>query len=263
MIEFSSYHVFGVRVHELTPSSFLRIIQHSIETRARSIIGNHNLHSIYLFHRDAKMRLFYECATYIFIDGMPIVFWLKFLGQPVTRENRFTSVDWIYSLMERANLEGWQVVYVGGKPGVAERGAEVLRSKFANLQIKTLHGYFNLSPGSEQSIAVIKEINDYKPDLLLVGLGMPRQEHWILDHIDQLSTPCIIPVGACLDYVAGVIPIPPRWMGKIGLEWLARLLARPGQLWRRYLFEPWFLLPYFLGDLQLYVPKLARRKWKL
>jgi N-acetylglucosaminyldiphosphoundecaprenol N-acetyl-beta-D-mannosaminyltransferase len=73
-------------------------------------------------------------------------------------------------------------------------------------------------------------------------MGMPRQEWWILDNLDRISANIVLQAGACFDYVAGEVPLPPRWMGQLGLEWLYRLVSEPGRLWRRYLVEPWSLL---------------------
>jgi len=72
-------------------------------------------------------------------------------------------------------------------------------------------------------------------------MGMPLQENWILDNLPDLEADVILPSGACFDYLAGEIPIPPRWMGRVGLEWLYRLGSEPRRLWRRYLVEPWFV----------------------
>lgn len=115
--------------------------------------------------------------------------------------------------------------------------------------MKTAHGYFDLS-SVEANQQIIAEINAWQTDLLLVGMGMPRQEHWVLDHRSELQAWCILPVGAALDYVAGAIPTPPRFMSRIGLEWLARLVAEPRRLWRRYLLEPLALVRFVGVDLR-------------
>jgi N-acetylglucosaminyldiphosphoundecaprenol N-acetyl-beta-D-mannosaminyltransferase len=78
---------------------------------------------------------------------------------------------------------------------------------------------------------------------------MPRQEHWILDNLEQIQTNTILTSGACIDYVAGAVPTPPRWMGKLGLEWLYRLFSEPGRLWKRYLLEPWFVVRLLLQEI--------------
>jgi N-acetylglucosaminyldiphosphoundecaprenol N-acetyl-beta-D-mannosaminyltransferase len=82
----------------------------------------------------------------------------------------------------------------------------------------------------------------------MVGMGMPVQEHWILHNFFRLSPAVILAPGACFDYIAGVVPTPPRWMGQIGLEWLFRLASEPRRLWKRYLLEPWPVLGLVLKD---------------
>ena len=92
-------------------------------------------------------------------------------------------------------------------------------------------------------------IKEYRPHLLILGMGMPRQEHWLFDHLEQLPETAILNAGAAIDYVAGAVRTPPRWAGRFGLEWLFRLAAEPDRLWRRYLVEPWYILGLFLRDL--------------
>ena len=83
----------------------------------------------------------------------------------------------------------------------------------------------------------------------MVGMSMPRQERWVLDNFERLNTNAILTAGATLDYAAGAVPTPPRWAGKLGLEWLFRLVAEPKRLWRRYLVEPWFLFFLLVADI--------------
>lgn len=243
-----AYHMLGIWVNALTAESLYALIAQSIRQRERCVIGYHNLHSIHLDHQDPQMRAFYDqVADYVFIDGMPLILWGRVLGFPLKQANRLTAVDWLPSLMEKSAQEGWRVFYLGGRPGVAEAGAARFRDANPGLVIRTEHGYFDVKSESD---CIIATINAFAPDMLLIGMGMPRQEHWVLRHHSDLHAPCIIPVGAAMDYFAGAIPTPPRWIGRLGLEWLARLIAEPGRLWRRYLVEPWSLLPFMLADLR-------------
>jgi len=150
--------------------------------------------------------------------------------------------------MAQAAQRGWRVFYLGSKPGVAERGAEILQQRFSGLQIATAHGYFDARPDSQENQAILAAINTYQPHVLMVGMSMPRQEHWVLDNLDRLRANAILPAGAAIDYVAGAVPTPPRWAGRWGLEWLFRLVAEPGRLWRRYFVEPWFVLMLVLSE---------------
>ncbi len=223
----------------------------AIARRERWIIAHHNLHSIYLYQRDPKMRAFYEQAQIVYIDGMPLIYWGRVLGYPLRRDQRLASVDWIHPLITTAAHNGWSVFYLGGKPGVAVAAAERLRQQYPALQIATHHGYFQ----SAENTTVLAEIAAFQPHVLMVGMGMPRQEHWILDNLDYLTANAILTVGACFDYIAGVIPTPPRWMGRAGLEWLYRFYSEPSRLARRYLVEPWALLPLMARDLWLMVQR--------
>lgn len=238
----------GITVNALSIPQLNTLIAEAIERNQRWIIANHNLHSIYLYHHDAKMRGFFVKADYTHVDGMALVLLGRLLGLPLRREHRVTYADWIHPLIAEAAQQGWRVFYLGSKLGVAEEGARILQQRFPSLQIATAHGYFDPQPDSKENQAVLAAINAYQPHVLMVGMSMPRQEHWVLDNLEQISANAILPSGAAIDYIAGAVPTPPRWAGRWGLEWLFRLLAEPGRLWRRYLIEPWFLLRWLLAD---------------
>ncbi len=244
-----SYKLLGVKVDALSIPELNLLIEESIEKNEKWIIANHNLHSLYLFHNDPQMQAFYAKAEYIHIDGMPLLFMGKLLGFPMEREQRVTYADWVWPLMAEAANKGWRVFYLGSKPGVAEQGASILRQRFPGLEIACAHGYIDMDKDSQENLATLAEINAYKPHILMVGMGMPRQEYWISENLEHIHSNTILTSGACMDYVAGVIPTPPRWMGKVGLEWLYRLLSEPKRLWRRYLLEPWFVATLFLREI--------------
>lgn len=246
MREIPSYHLLGLRVDALALQDLQAIATDAVENAVPCLIANHNLHSVYLYHHDAKMRTFYGRAQHVLIDGMPLILLGKSLGYPLRREHRSGSIDWVIPLMGEAARRGWRVFHLGSEPGVARRGAEVLRGRFPGLQISTAHGYFDADPGSVDTRKVLERINDYRPDILTVGMGMPRQEHWIADNLENIEASLVLNVGAYIDFVAGVKPTPPRWMGLLSVEWLYRLYTEPRRLWRRYLLEPWFILGLIL-----------------
>jgi N-acetylglucosaminyldiphosphoundecaprenol N-acetyl-beta-D-mannosaminyltransferase len=241
--------ILGVQVDALSISQLNVIIKDAIDTNKRVIIANHNLHSIYLYHHDNKMRAYYAVADHIYVDGMAIVGLARLLGLPLRRNNRVTFVDWMAPFAAAAAEHGWRIFFLGSKPGVGERGAEVLRHSYPGLQIQTAHGFFNPDPYSQEDKAVVARILTWRPHILITGMGMPRQEHWIMDHLNNLSANIILNSGAALDYFAGAIPTPPRWAGRCGLEWFFRLIAEPRRLWSRYLVEPWFLAYKLIAEI--------------
>lgn len=244
-----SYQFLGVWVNALTIEDLNELVRQSVQRGERWLIANHNMNSLRLFHKDAKMQDFYARSAYIHVDGMPLIWLGRLLGYPLRREHRVTYADWIYPLMADAARSGWRIFYLGSKPGVAQRGAAILQERYPGLEIVTADGYFDARRDSEDNRALLEKINAFGPQVLMVGMGMPRQEHWVLDNMDSIRVNAILTAGAAIDYVAGAVPTPPRWAGKVGLEWLFRLVSEPGRLWRRYLVEPWFVLWLFIVEL--------------
>jgi N-acetylglucosaminyldiphosphoundecaprenol N-acetyl-beta-D-mannosaminyltransferase len=252
------YAMLGTRVDALTIEDLHARIADTVRQGSRRIFASHNLHSLYLHRNDTKLQRFYERADYIRIDGMAVVLLGRLLGLPLGRRHRVTYVDWLPRFMAEAVRERWRVFYLGSKPTVAERGAVLLRLQYPGLEISTAHGYFDPSRGSTESGRIIEAINAFRPHVLMVGMGMPLQQYWVLDHYDELSANVISTSGAALDYLTGEIPTPPRWAGQIGGEWLFRLAAEPRRLAGRYLIEPWFVLASVIRELAL--RRRSRRK---
>ncbi len=224
-------------------------VAQAIQRRERTLIANHNMHSMWLYGRDSGMRQFYRHADKCLIDGLPIIAVARVLGVNVGRRDRLGALDWGPPLLARAAAEDWRVFYLGSEDGVAARAAAVLCARHPGLKIRTRSGHFDADTLSDDNKLTIEAINDFAPHILLVGMGMPRQEQWILANWDRLDANAVFNVGAFFDYIAGEIPSPPRWLGPLGLEWLYRLGSEPRRLWRRYLVEPWAVLKWALPQL--------------
>jgi len=232
----------GTRVHVLTTSTFLQFIAAAVATGRRLAVGHHNLHSLALVQDDVELRSYYEGADLVYADGMSVISLARLHGAPMSRTHRLTSLDFVDSLLTQAAALGWRVYYLGSAPNVIDRGIDAFRRIAPGLNLRYRHGYFDLTSSSSESSDVCAEINRFDPDLLIVGMGMPRQEHFLLRNRDVLRARVLLPIGALADYHAGAVPTPPRWAGKLGLEWLFRLAAEPRRLGYRYLVEPWRLL---------------------
>jgi N-acetylglucosaminyldiphosphoundecaprenol N-acetyl-beta-D-mannosaminyltransferase len=233
--------VFGLKVTPLTRDEIIGVAASHIATAGRCVIANQNLHAAYLFFRDPLLRELHE-RSYVHADGMPIVWLARLAGHRLTSAHRVTYLDLMGPLLAEAARSGWRLYYLGGSAEVVGRGLAALREQHPGLVIEGHHGFFDQQPRSPETETVVAEINRFRPDILVVGMGMPRQEHWVLANIDRLATHAVLLAGAYLDYQAGAQPVPPRWLGPLGLEWLHRLVAHPRRLWRRYLVEPWLVL---------------------
>ncbi len=254
-----SYRLLGVRVHALSLDALTDTVAAGVRSGERRIIANHNLHSIYLHQRDEKLRAFYRRAHVVHVDGMSIIVAARLLGLPLRREHRVTYVDWLDPLLAAAARRGWRVMYIGQQPGVAQRGAAALRCRHPGLVFEALQGFFDPSRGGDENRAVLRRIHDFEPHVLMVGMGMPRQEHWIHDNLSGLPPCVLLTAGAAIGYAAGSVPTPPRWAGAMCMEWAFRLVAAPRRLWRRYLLEPWFVLAILARELM--AGAVRRRGW--
>ncbi|WP_421740063.1 WecB/TagA/CpsF family glycosyltransferase [Caulobacter sp.] len=216
-----------------------------------SVVANHNLHSLYLIRQNARVRAFFQTADLVEVDSTPLLLWARVIGNASRQFHRCTYLDWRDLFWARAQAENWRVFFVGGEPGVAERAREKILSDWPGVTLETHHGFFDARASSPENAAVVETINAFKPDILLVGMGMPRQEIWVLENHAAVLGPCVhFTVGGAFDYEAGVQKAAPRWMGQMGVEWLFRLMADPRRLFSRYCVEPWFLVGPALSDLR-------------
>lgn len=227
------------------------------------LVGNHNLHSLALLRRRPAMTGFYRRCDAVFIDGMPLVPLGIAQGHRLRRRHRHTVLDWLPDLARGCHDHGLRWMHIGSPPGVAERGMHGLAAACglsALPEHAVIDGYFDADPERRDSQSVLERIGAFAPHVLTVGMGMPRQELWLMAAIDRMPTVgVVVTIGAALEYYAGVQAAPPRWVGQIGLEWLYRLATSPRRLAGRYLIEPWVLLPTLLGELARHRGEEAER----
>jgi len=241
--------VMGQPVDLVTCEDVIRFVARKVQARQKAVVVNHNSHSLALIAKHPEMRALYDRADLIEVDSTPLILWGKLTGKPINRGHRCTYLCWRDMFWVLAGELGWRVFYLGGAPGVAERGAAAIRRFAPKAIIETRHGYFDMTPGSAENAEIVEAINAFRPDVLFVGMGMPRQEIWLEQNHDALETGVLIPVGAAFDYEAGVQKAAPRWSGRMGVEWAFRLASDPRRLFHRYLIEPWSLLPVAVRDL--------------
>lgn len=238
----------GVEMDLVRPEEVMLQVQSAIEAGESYCVANYNLHGVYLARKNPDFAKFCDMADLIEVDSKPIIWFTRILGLHARAFHRCTYLDWREHFWSLAQREGWKVYYLGGAPGVADQAAERLKTAYPKVTLRTRNGYFNAAQGSADNAAILEDINDFAPQILFVGMGMPRQEAWLVQNAEHLPTCVMFNVGAAFDYEAGVQSAAPRWMGKAGLEWLYRLAHDPKRLFSRYCVEPWTLIPVAMGD---------------
>lgn len=250
----------GQCVDRVTPGQVLDHMAQAIAAGRRAIIANHNLNSLKLVRDNAQMRAFYDQAELVQIDSTPLIAFGRLLGLPLSRAHRSTYLDWRDDFWARADRRGWRVFYLGGAASAGDRAVARLSERYPGASIEARSGYFDMTPGSSDNAAVLARIAAFRPDVLMVGMGMPRQEAWIVQNLSGLPPCVVLNVGAAFDYEAGVQKPAPRWTGRLGLEWAYRLVHDPRRLFRRYCVEPWSLSGPALDDMAAALRRRLERK---
>ncbi len=193
-----------------------------LENEKPKVVYTPNPEMIMMAIKDEKLKKAMYKADMIVPDGIGVVWASKYASQRITE--RVAGCDLIQEVMkEIANTEK-TVYFLGGAPGIAEKAAENMKNKYKGLKISGVHdGYFN----EEQEKVIIEEIAALKPDLLLVGLGVPKQEKWIYANKDKLNFKVAIGVGGSFDVLSGNVKRAPLIFQKLNLEWFYRLITQP------------------------------------
>lgn len=231
----------GIKIDPLTVDELLARVAGYIDRRERAQVLCVNIYGYNLAVEQPWLVDCWNNAAINFCDGAGVILGARLHGLSIPE--RITYADWYWRLVAMAEDRDYSLFFLGAKPGVAERAAEVLRGLHPRLRIVGIHdGYFDMTPDSVENQALIDAINAAHPDILTVGLGMPLQERWIYDNWHRVNARVGLTGGAIFDYVSGEVQRAPRWMTDNGLEWLGRMWVEPRRLWKRYIIgNPQFM----------------------
>lgn len=187
-----------------------------------------NVSTLVMMRKDGDLRSFVERARLVVADGQPIVWCSRLFGGRLPE--RIAGIELVDTLCARAALEGRGVYLLGATAPLLERAIAALRARYPNLRIDGADGYFHASEAARRADA----IRASGASLLLVGMGVPRQESFIDTQWERLGVGMAIGVGGSFDVIAGARFRAPRWARRLGLEWLVRLAQEPVRLLPRY-----------------------------
>ncbi|HXF41501.1 MAG TPA: WecB/TagA/CpsF family glycosyltransferase [Blastocatellia bacterium] len=189
-----------------------------------------NAAKIVAANQDERLKQILLEADLVTADGMSVVWASRILGGPL--KQRVTGIDLFERLIEHAAHRGLSVYFLGAREESVRGMVERFTNKYPPLRIAGYHnGYFEES--ESQSLAETIRLSG--ADLLFVAMGSPAQEYWIASNIENAGVRFALGVGGSFDHVSGLARRAPRWMQRIGFEWLYRLSREPRRMWRRYL----------------------------
>jgi N-acetylglucosaminyldiphosphoundecaprenol N-acetyl-beta-D-mannosaminyltransferase len=232
-------HILGVPFDQVTLKVAVERIATFLDSTAAHQVVTANPEGVMLAQQDKDLAQAVKAADLVVADGIGVVWAAQKLGQPLPE--RVPGIELTQRLLQLAAEKGYGVYILGGAPGVAEEAAAKLAAQFPGLNIVGFHhGYFDEQAG----VKIEQDIKAAAPHLLLVGLGMPKQEIWIHRRGKKLGVPVAIGVGGSLDVFAGRVKRAPSWMCKLGLEWFYRLVTQPQRAVRmlalpRFAWQVW------------------------
>jgi exopolysaccharide biosynthesis WecB/TagA/CpsF family protein len=231
--------VLGVPIVRLTPDDALAAIAEASEESPPALVAYANAHTLNLAWTDAEYRKLLQMdAAVVLNDGAGVALAARLQGRSFPAN--LNGSDFNPRILELAAVRGWSVYFLGARPGVAERAALRLGAHITGLEVVGARdGYF--SADEEQQVAA--EVKASGARVIMVAMGNPLQERWLVRNLPATGARLGVGVGAFFDFAAEEVPRAPAWMNRLGVEWVHRLVLDPGRLWRRYVLgNPLFLL---------------------
>lgn len=215
-------------------------IQAWVEAGRSCYVVAANVHVVMTAYWDAQYQRILEAAALVTSDGMPLVMGLRLLG--VSDQSRVYGPDLMLAWCDRAARLNLPIYLYGGTPPMLERMAAYLQNRFPGLPIAGIYAPPFRPLTAAEAAADAARINQSGARVVFVGLGCPKQEKWMHLHQGQINA-VMMGVGAAFSFFSGEVSQAPRWMMRLGLEWLYRFGQEPGRLWKRYLVNnPMFVL---------------------
>jgi N-acetylglucosaminyldiphosphoundecaprenol N-acetyl-beta-D-mannosaminyltransferase len=220
------------------------------ESPCRFVVTPNVDHTVMLREHE-ELRRVYRDAHLVLADGFPIVLASKLVKKPLPERVAGSElVPDLFAAIPRGS--SLRVFLLGAAPGVADRAAEVIHQRWPRVQVVGTYSPplgFENDPHEEQQ--TLDRLKSASPQVIVVGLGAPKQELWVHKHHQHMPGRVALCVGATIDFIAGEKAQAPVWMRRVGLEWFHRVATEPRRLAKRYAKDAWVF------------PQLVWREWNL
>lgn len=223
-------------IDNLTMAETLNEIDKLIQKKNCSYVVTPNVDHIVRIEKDEELQKVYKNASLILTDGKPLIWISKWYKTPI--KEKISGSDLFPRVCQLAANKNYTMYLLGAAEGVADTAAKNLMKKYPGLNIVgTYSPPFGFEKNKQEMNKIKTQIQDVHPDILIVGLGCPKQEKFMYYHCKELGVPISFGLGASIDFEAGNIKRAPKWMSNHGLEWLYRFSKEPKKLFKRYFVD--------------------------
>ncbi|WP_242850132.1 WecB/TagA/CpsF family glycosyltransferase [Clostridium polynesiense] len=229
--------MFDIEIDNLSWEELINTVDQALCDKSKSkYMLTVNVDHIVKMQEDKEFFNIYKEADYITADGVPIIWASKVIKKPI--KEKLSGSDIIPVILPMIEEKQYKMFFLGAAEGIAQQAADTIKSQYKNIQIVgTYSPSYGFEKNIEENARIINMIKKAQPDLLLVGVGAPKQEKWIYKYKNDYNVPLSIGIGATFDFIAGNIKRAPKWMQRSGLEWFWRFMQEPKRLFRRYFIE--------------------------
>ena len=224
--------ILGINFDNDNSKTLINKILDALENNQKCFVVTPNPEIVMLAKKDKELKKIINSADIIVPDGIGIVLASKL--NKIKIKNRVAGYDLVqdfFSVINKNNKD-YKIYFLGGKKEIIEMAQKNMSEKYPGLNIVGVHdGYFD-NKNNKEAEKIISDINSKQTDILLVGMGAPKQEKWIYNNKNKLSAKIFIGVGGSFDVMSGKIKRAPIFFQKLGLEWLYRFLKQPKRFFR-------------------------------
>ena len=231
--------ILGVNVDSVTMAQAIAQIENLISVRKNSIVATANAEMLLMATHDDELKNILNSAELVVADGAGTVWAAHHLGYEMPE--RVAGFDLVQELMKISPTHDYKIFLFGAAPSIADKAKLKAEQLYPGIKIVGVrNGFFTATDEPE----IIAQIKKSSPDILLVALGVPKQEKFLAKYKSELNVPVSIGVGGTFDVMAGVVKRAPLWMQKLKLEWLFRAMLQPSRA-GRLIALPKFVLKVF------------------
>ncbi|MEM9005288.1 MAG: WecB/TagA/CpsF family glycosyltransferase [Cyanobacteria bacterium P01_F01_bin.86] len=228
--------ILNVGIDNLSVEEFLLRLQ-------KGIVFTPNVDHLMNLQKDSEFAEAYEKADFRVCDSQILMYAAKFLGTPIKAKISGSDLFPLFCDRHRHN-KNMKLFLLGGASGVAERAQQKINARIGRkIVVAAYSPSFGFEKNEAECQQILARIRRSSANVLIVGVGSPKQEKWIAKYHHQLpNIDIFMAVGAAIDFEAGQKPRSPEVLSQLGLEWLYRLMSEPRRLWKRYLLGD---MPFF------------------